>query len=313
MKFGFWLPIRGPYGTPAGITTMAQRAEAMGFGYAAVADHVIVPTKIESTYPYTDTGKWMATADCMDQLTVCAFVAACTRTIGLLPSVMVVPHRPAILAAKMLASVDKLSGGRLLIGAGTGWMAEELAVLGIPFAARGRVTDEYIRAFRELWTHDKPAFEGEYVRFKDVLFEPKPVQRPIPIWTGGEGGPAIRRAARLADGWYPIGTNPAHPFNTLPRFKEGLARLAAEAEKNNRDPKSIGVGYFNFAFQENPHILDDGQRRLMTGPAGAILDDVGRLAEVGVSVISLNFLEPALEATLDRMGRFASDVIAKVR
>ena len=141
-----------------------------------------------------------------------AFVAGKTSRLRLVTSVTVVPHRPAVLQAKMLATIDVLSNGRLTFGIGAGWMKEEFQALGVPpFPERGAVTDEYLDAFRELWTKDDPRFEGRHVKFADILFEPKPVQKPHPpIWVGGESGPALRRTARIGDAWYPIGTNPQH-------------------------------------------------------------------------------------------------------
>src|SRR5690606_22397255 len=126
--------------------------------------------------------------ECFDQIATLAFVAGRTSRIRLLSSVMVLPHRQPMLAAKMLATADALSGGRLIVGCGVGWMKEEFEAIGAPpFAARGRVADEYLHAFKELWTKDAPRFEGEHVRFANIAFEPKPAQKPHPpIWIGGE-------------------------------------------------------------------------------------------------------------------------------
>ena len=111
---------------------------------------------------------------------------------------MVVPHRPAVLTAKILASIDYLSKGRLTLGIGAGWCEEEFIAIGaLPFAERGAVTDEFMAVCRELWTADEPKFDGKYVKFKDVLFPPKPPQGAMPIWVGGESGPAMRRTAKL--------------------------------------------------------------------------------------------------------------------
>jgi alkanesulfonate monooxygenase SsuD/methylene tetrahydromethanopterin reductase-like flavin-dependent oxidoreductase (luciferase family) len=124
---------------------------------------------------------------------------------------MVVPHRPPVLTAKILATIDVLSKGRLIVGCGVGWMREEFEAIGAPpYDKRGAVSDEYIRAFKELWTSDNPTFSGKYCSFANVAFAPKPLQKPHPpIWVGGESPVALRRAGRLADAWYPIGSNPS--------------------------------------------------------------------------------------------------------
>jgi len=139
-------------------------------------------------------------------LTLAAWLAAITNRVRLVLAVLVVPHRPAVLAAKQLATIDVLSAGRLTVGIGAGWLKAEFdAVVTTPFAERGAVTDEYVAAFRTLWTEKKPAIDGRYVHYDRLLLEPKPVQRPHPpIWVGGESGPSLRRAARLGDAWLRI-------------------------------------------------------------------------------------------------------------
>ncbi len=158
---------------------------------------------------------------------------------------MVVPYRPAVLAAKMLAAIDVLSGRRLVVGIGAGWLEAEFdAVAVTPFKARAAVTDEYIRAFRTLWTEEDPHHHGDRVNFSDMLFEPKPVQKPhLPIWVGGESRPALRRAASLRDAWYPIGSNNRHLLDTLPRYRAGIARLRRFAEEAGRKPADIALTY----------------------------------------------------------------------
>ena len=196
-------------------------------------------------YPYSESGEFFGDGPQRrhDQLTAAAFIAAKTSHIRLVLAVLVVPHRPAVLAAKMLATIDVLSGGRLTVGIGAGWLEAEFdAVAMTPFAERGAVTDEYVAAFRALWTETTPRFDGQYVKFDGVLFEPKPVQQPHPpIWVGGESGPSLRRAARLGDAWYPIGSNNRHLLDTLPRYRAGVARLRRFTEEAGRDPAKVGA------------------------------------------------------------------------
>jgi probable F420-dependent oxidoreductase len=177
--------------TPENIATLAQQGEAMGFGIIAVTDHIIFPTRILSTYPGSGSGQYYAAGESqgeyLEALALLSFLAGLTSSAKLLTAVMVLPNRPPILTAKMLATIDVLSKGRVIVGCGVGWMREEFDALGSPpFEKRGAVCNEYIRAFRELWTQDHPTFEGTYCRFANVEFAPKPVQKPHPpIWTGG--------------------------------------------------------------------------------------------------------------------------------
>ena len=183
MIFGFGLPTRGPLAEPAAIKKLLTRAEEIGLGYVSVSDHIVIPKNINPLYPYSDSGEPPFPPDgaCLEQLTLMAYAAAVTSKIRILSSVMVVPHRNPIHTAKTIATIDVLSNGRVTIGCGAGWMEEEfVAVNAPPFKERGKVTDEYIMAFRELWTAENPKFKGEYTEFSDIFFAPKPVQTPHP-------------------------------------------------------------------------------------------------------------------------------------
>lgn len=314
MEYGFNIPMRGPTATADGVTTLARRGEALGFSYLAVPDHIVIPKVIDSRYPYSPGGDFPGGAggDSLEQLTSMAFLAAVTSTARILSSVMVVPHRGAVYAAKVLASLDVLSGGRVTVGVGAGWMAEEFAAIGAPpFAERGKVTDEYLQVFKQLWTEDAPAFEGDYVSYSGITFLPRPVQRPHPpLWVGGESGPAIRRAARYGDAWYPIGANPRHPLNTAERLRLGADKLATEAEKAGRDPAEVGLSYWANWYQEGKTVtLDDGQRCLFTGSDAQVAADIATLREIGVTTLLFNFQRATLDASLASMERFAAEVL----
>ncbi len=317
MQFGFNLPTRGPLATRAGIDAMAARGEALGFSHFAVPDHLVVPRTIGSRYPYSETGAFPGadSGECLEQLTLMAYLAATTTTARLLSSVMVVPHRAAVHTAKTLATIDLLSGGRVDLGIGAGWMREEFEAIGAPpFEARGRVTDEYLAAMRELWTADSPEFDGEFVRFSDLTFLPKPAQRNgPPIWVGGESRPALRRAARIGDVWYPIGANPAHPLNTAARLAEGMETMQGFADEAKRDPGEIGVAYWSNWYREDWDVkTDTGERHLFTGSTANIIEDCQNAAALGIGTLLFNFQRDSLPASLDAIERFAADVMPVV-
>ncbi len=313
MEFGFGIPTRGPIATPENIATLARKGEEMGFGIISVSDHVIIPKNIGSTYPYNESGRFAGAADgaCMEQLALLSFLAGITSTAKLLTSVMVLPHRPPVLAAKMLATIDVLSNGRLIVGCGVGWMREEFEALGAPpYDERGAVGDEYIRAFKELWTSDNPTFEGEYCRFSEVSFAPRPAQKPHPpIWTGGESNPALRRAGRLADAWYPIGTNPRFTVGTPEQFAEYSSRVKRYAQEAGRDPNSLDFAYSAGWVNEQAQRLPSGERRPLTGAPQQIAGDVGRYEELGVRHMMVNLQGDTLEQSLARMERFADRIM----
>ena len=317
MQFGFSPPVSGPLSAPDSLARIAVEGEALGYDYATISDHVVIPRDIEARYPYSDTGEFpgRSRGDRHEQLTAAAFVAGKTSRLRLVTSVTVVPHRPAVLLAKMLATIDVLSKGRLTFGIGAGWMREEFEALGLPpFAERGKVTDEYLEACRELWTKDEPRYSGRFVNFADILFEPKPVQKPHPpIWVGGESGPALRRTARLGDGWYPIGTNPQHRLDTMKRFAAGVERLRRLTREAGRDPAAVALAYRVSSWGKSvPERADDGDRRLFSGDNAAIVADLKSFREFGVGHVDFNFEGADAGAMLANMRRFREEVLAKV-
>ncbi len=319
MKFGFGIPNRGPLATRAGVIDLAKRGEAHGFDFMGVSDHIVIPRSIASCYPYSDTGDFPGgdIADqCLEQLTTLSFLAGATSRARLLTTVMVVPHRAAVHAAKTLATIDVLSNGRLDLGIGVGWMREEFEALGaLDYDRRGRVTDEYIAAFKELWMIDNPKFSGDYVSFSNIAFEPKPVQKPHPpIWTGGESPPALRRAGRVADTWYPIGNNPSHRLGTPALLAEYFGRVKKHAEDAGREPESISLAYAAGWYDERSALeTEDGSRLILTGEPEQIAGDIVALGEVGVKSIFIDVLgfgvdSPSTTETAERMDFFTSEI-----
>ncbi len=309
MKIGMGIPETGPQSTRTSLEAWIGRAEALGYAHFNVSDHIVIPTAIESSYPYSETGDVSGWGACVDQFTYLAYLAAITKTARLVSSVTVIPLRGAMHTAKIVSTIDVLSGGRMILGIGVGWLEEEFEAVGAPpFKARGRVTDEYLQAFKALWTEDDPRFEGEHVRFADVIFEPKPVQRPHPpIWVGGESTPAMRHAVRHGDAWHPIYSNPRHPLDTLARMADAIDRLRRLAEENDRDPDSVGIAYCG-AWSAEPATADDGQRRLLTGADRDVAEDIQALEALGVGDLLLGFQGDTLEASLDNMQYFADEI-----
>jgi probable F420-dependent oxidoreductase len=317
MQFGFSLPIAGPLSAPDNIARIAVEGEAAGYDLASFSDHVVIPRDIEAKYPYSESGEFPtgARVDRHEQLAAIAFVAGKTSRLRLATSVTVVPHRPAVLLAKMLATIDVMSKGRLIWGIGAGWMKEEFEALGLPpFAERGAVTDEYVLACRELWTKEEPRFDGKFVKFGNIVFAPKPVQKPHPpIWIGGESGPALRRTARYGDGWYPIGTNPQHRLDSLKRFAAGIERLRRLTREAGRDPAAVTIAYRVSSWGKAlPAQTNDGDRRLFSGEASDILGDLRSLRDLGVDCVDFGFEGATPEAMIANMRRLREDVLAKL-
>ena len=303
---------------------IARAGEDLGYDALFTGDHILVPRNIASPYPYTEGGEFPGSpsGESMEQLTLLAFLAGQTSRIRLVTSVIIVPHRNALVAAKALATLDVLSGGRLVVGVGVGWMREEFEALNLPpFEERGAVTDEYIRAFKELWTSDDPHFEGKYVSFDNISFLPKPVQKPHPpIWVGGESRPALRRTAELADGWYPLGSNPTFPMGTPQQLgQHGLERLAVlrlAASGATRLKSRPSTGRTSSSLPTAQPLRQAQDKRAIACPSSVMQSrwppTYGQYQDMGVGSLVLDFLRQTedLDVMLGRMERFARGRLA---
>ncbi|HET6608695.1 MAG TPA: TIGR03619 family F420-dependent LLM class oxidoreductase [Rhodopila sp.] len=316
MEIGFNLPISGPMATAETMANIARLGEALGFSYLTLTDHIALPDTSTPGYPYSATGEFYTPdpGNRVEQLTTAAWVAAKTGKIRIALAVMVVPHRPAVLAAKQLSTIDVLSGGRLVVGIGAGWLQVELEAVGTtPFAERGAVTDEFMDAMRAIWTQPRPSFHGKYTNIEGLLTDPKPLQKPHPpIWVGGESGPSMRRAARIGDAWYPIGTNNAHLLDTLPRLKAGIAKIRAMTEAAGRDPARMGIVYRVKRHGIPAPLASDGNRKLFTGTVANTIEDIAALKEIGVTGIDFDFEGREAEKSAVDMKKFHNEVLSRI-
>ncbi len=220
----------------AGAKRLATAAEAAGFHSLVVIEHVVWPTAYRSRYPYAPSGRLPGGPETLlpDPLVWMAFAAAATSRLRFMTGILILPQRNPVVLAKELATLDYMSGGRIDLGIGVGWLEEEFAAVGVPFAGRGRRTDEAVGAMRALWDRDDASFTGETVSFSGMSCNPKPAQGRVPIIVGGHSEMAARRAARLGDGFFPA-TGAAVDIAPL---IELMRRAAGE---NGRDPASIEV------------------------------------------------------------------------
>jgi probable F420-dependent oxidoreductase len=234
LKFGLRYASLGRWGKGPAAVELAQAAEEAGFESIWTVEHVVVPKAYQSRYPYSTDGRMGMVEDfpIPDPIVWMSFVASVTTRIKLGTAILIVPQRNPVVTAKALATLDDMAGGgRVLAGIGVGWLEEEFTALGIPFADRGARTDEYVGAWRTLWSQDCATFEGEFVNFRDVYCNPRPLAGSIPIIVGGDTKAAARRAGRLGDGYFPARGNPVALY----------AEMRAAAEAAGRDPDSIEI------------------------------------------------------------------------
>lgn len=284
MKFGIGFANSGAFSSPALLGHLATTAERCGFESLWSVEHVAIPVN-HSPYPGTRDGKMPGGDDVPipDPLIPLAYVAAITKTIKLATGILILPQRHPIYTAKEVATVDVLSGGRALLGIGSGWMKEEFEALGIDFHHRGALTDEALQALRALWKPGTASFDGKHFKFGPLYSSPKPVNGDVPIHVGGHSPAAARRAGRYGDGFFPTVTDPG-------KLKELFAIVRAEAQKAGRNPDAIEFS-------------------CMTRSAKA--DDLKMLADLGVSRVVVNPPGTKAEVVTRELEKFQQEVISR--
>jgi probable F420-dependent oxidoreductase len=312
MKYGVVTGNFGTFGEDPGVDgclAVADEADVLGYDSVWVHDHVIMPSNVTSTYLYNDTGASPFRVDqfIYDPLAVMAAIGARTSRVSIGTSVLIVPYRNPLVLAKALSTIDRISHGRVILGIGVGWMAEEFEALGISgyWPDRGRVTDEFMTVCIDLWTQRGPtSFTGNWVKYDNVGANPLPVQKPhIPIWVGGKTKAAIRRVARYGTGYHTVASTPA-------QLAEEVAAVRAEMERAGRDPDELVVSML-WAF-------------LGISGKDQLIDTIGRYEQAGLHhLVGIPPLRPddflnrspgdLLRATLDNMRLFASEVLPELR
>ena len=307
MKFGISLINRGALATPENLIGITRRAEAHGFHCVTISDHIVVPQETTHNYPYHPEGRFpVADAhDYYEPLATLAFLVGATERIRIGTSVLILSYRNPVVTAKVCATADALSGGRVFLGVGTGWWEAEYRALGIPghFAERGARTDEYMRIFRNLWTEERPEFSGDYYQYSNIDCSPKPAQKGgIPLLVGGHTRRALRRTAELGDGWHPIGLRaPAGLAPAELRTKRG--ELDRMCEARGRDPDEVPTV---FRCPIRPGADRDGP---MTGATDRIVEDIAAYAAAGVQEIVWDVFYPTIAELHDTVDRIAEDIV----
>lgn len=281
--------------TGADIARVAQHAEQLGYSMVFLPEHFLTPSShVELSGDHY-----------FDATTAQAFVAGATSTITIGSMVTILPLHNPIVAAKQIATFDWLSGGRAQTTVGVGWLKEEYDAIGVPFNKRGRMADEYLEAMFELWHSDSPSFDGDFVKFDDIAFGPKPVSQPHPtIWMGGDADAVLRRAARFGDGWAPWLTKPEE----LPAKMDYLRSQPGFDDR----PFSLFYSLAVLSIGQEHAIVDDPNAQFGQN-AQQVVDNCNMLAERGVTDTWVN--PPALEgfnAYLDHMQWVAEEIIPKV-
>lgn len=306
MKLGVQLPNLGQLEGRDAFVRTALAAEVLGYDSVWSGDHVVYPVESSSAYPYHRGGAYSPDPlVAYDALIALAVVAGCTERVQLGTGVLVLPQRNPLLTAKQIASLDSLSDGRVIVGAGAGWLAEEFAALAAPdFARRGEVLEEWIALMRACWTQDEPGFEGRHYRFDPVHFSPRP-SRSVPVLIGGNSPAALRRAGRIGDGWFGTAV-------TLEEAHDSIAEVRGAALAAGRDPDTLTMacGFtVKLTEEEREH------PRHLLGTPQRVGERLRGLADAGFDHVELRFAPmrdpagPSLERALEMMETLASEVI----
>jgi probable F420-dependent oxidoreductase len=292
MRYGVAIPHANVFATPEAIRTMARAVEELGFDSLWVSDHIIVPEGSSYIPEFMD-----------EPLATLGFLASETRHVTLGTSVLIVPYRDPVFTAKFLSTVDYLSGGRLVVGVGAGWLEQEFDALGVPFEERGPRTDEYLRVYRNLWETDTSSFEGRWKKYSSMRMFPKaaPTRRgTIPVWVGGNGAPSIRRAAELGDGWHPINLG-------LEDFKAGVAKYRSLCERFGKQPGPVCIRHM-----PGGRTAPSGGRWPFSGTVEEQAADIRDYAAAGLDELMLSLPVRSVNELTDTLRRFMREVAPRV-
>jgi probable F420-dependent oxidoreductase len=310
LKFGLDVGIYGRTATRDAILELTQLAETSGFESVWLADHVIFPAAFDSKYPYSATGAFpidMTQEPLLEPIATMGVLVGATQRVNIGTAVLVMPYRNPVLLARMLVTLDVLSGGRTMLGAGVGWLAEEFAALDArPFAARGQVTDECIEIVKRICQGGEVSFVGEHYQLDALVSNPGSVQRPHPpILIGGTSQAALRRVAKLGDGWLSTSVGPD-------RVGERLQALRGFCEAQGRRFEELSLCHKFFINIGETEQGSDGSRVPGTGAPAEIRDDIQRFADVGYDRFIVRYRSGDAEAQRRQLTQFMDEIIAKM-
>ena len=301
MKYGVILPNVGPLAHIDSLADIARSAERLGYDGVFLSDHIAIPTDLRSAYPYRSDGRFPLTAEdrILEPVTALAYLAAVTTRLQLGFSVLVLPYRHPVLNAKMLGTLDVISNGRLIVGAGVGWMAEEFAALDSDFNDRGAITDEHIAMLKAFWTEPAPEARGNHYSVSGLGMAPMPVSQPHPpIWTGGITPPALRRAANLADGWHGVRQSPTD-----------VARVAARMDELRASRGGTMDGFtisLRAGLDITDHPFDGAERTPLRGSPNQVAADLIEYAGAGLDYLVVEPRAATPDQLLEQLERFTT-------
>ena len=291
-----------------GLKRFVETAENLGFESVLAGDHIVLPTEGTNQYPYTADGSFSrpSSEPFLETMTLLGFLAACTSRIKLGSTVIILPYRNPVVQAKMFASLDVLTNGRISCGVGVGWLEKEFEILGLDYHQRGAMTDEFLGIMQALWSQPNPEFHGKYYDIDGIQFEPKPIQQPgIPVWVGGHTKAALRRTARYGSCW--------HTTRQTPEFvAENLLYLRERIEKEGRDQSEVTVSlkrslhFTDMGMDEGGYVRSGGS---LVASTQEVIDDLHACQEVGIDQLTYDFRVESVSDCIKVMEHLAEHVL----
>ena len=289
MKFGITLPNYGKFAERESILEISIAAEELGYDSLWASDHIVLPTD------HKGFGNVF-----YEPLLTLSYIAQKTKTIKLGTSVIVLPYRNPVVFAKSISTLDVLSGGRVILGIGSGWLKEEFKALGVSYEERGRITDEYLEIMKELYTSESPSFSGNYFNFTDIVFDPKPFQKPFPpVWIGGSSRISLIRAVKYGSGWHAVGSTPE-------KIKAGKEFLNTQFEECN-----INSDGFIISVRKNLQITDrkiKDDSELLRGNLDKISKGIREYKQAGVNYLALQILSSDFKGVLETIKTIKEEI-----
>ncbi len=292
---------------PAGLREFVQAAEGLGFESVLLGDHIVLPTGGTTQYPYTTSGGFSRPPDepFLETMTLLGYLAACTERIKLGSTVVILPYRNPLVQAKMFASLDALTGGRMICGIGVGWLEKEFESLGVSYAARGPLTDEFLEIFRTLWYDENPTHQGKHYQFDGIQFFPKPVQNPLPIWVGGHTRAALRRTAKYGHCWHTTRQTPEFVATNLPYLRRRIEREGRKVEDVTISLKRS----LHFTDIGLPEMGNERSGGALVCSTGEVVDDLHACHEVGIGQLTYDFRVSEISNCIRVMEQLAEAVL----
>ncbi|MDG6900359.1 MAG: LLM class F420-dependent oxidoreductase [Nitrososphaerota archaeon] len=288
MKFGYILPNYGDKIKPEELLEISKVCEEAGYDSVWATDHIVMPKELREPY-----------GELLEPLTTLAYIAAQTEKLRVGSSCIVLPQRNPILVAKQAATLDVFSKGRLILGFGAGWAEKEFGFLDADFGKRGKVMNESIRLMRSLWKDDVVNFEGEFFHLRDALFLPKPTRKGIPVWIGGNGATALKRAIELGDGWHPVGPD-------VGDFKRGAEEISWSGKKMTISMRMTT----DVRKKREPYVGVNKEKRVaVSGSADQIRKDIDAYADAGLEYYCASISHPSAADIISDLRKFASEVV----